>query len=93
MDSVCTIHFSGVSRVTTVLPRGACEALIFANSFLTPVLYAIRMPQFKKASINPITVFCQLPKLAETELPRKFDFDLHRLDSKELGRHSPLLGA
>ena len=42
--------------------RGACEALIFANSFFNPVLYAIRLPQFKKASINLRTLFCQTTK-------------------------------
>ena len=42
--------------------RGVCETLIFANSFLNPLLYTIRMPQFRKASINLITVFCQTAK-------------------------------
>ena len=35
--------------------RGVCEVLLFANSFLNPILYTIRMPQFRKASINLIT--------------------------------------
>ena len=35
--------------------RGVCEALFFANSFVNPILYTIRMPQFRRASINLIT--------------------------------------
>ncbi|XP_078364481.1 sphingosine 1-phosphate receptor 1-like [Oculina patagonica] len=35
--------------------RGVCEALFFANSFVNPILYTIRMPQFRKASIRLIT--------------------------------------
>ena len=35
--------------------RGVCEALFFANSFVNPILYTIRIPQFRKASINLIT--------------------------------------
>ena len=35
--------------------RGVCEALFFANSFVNPILYTIRMPQFRQASINLIT--------------------------------------
>ena len=35
--------------------RGVCEALFFANSFVNPILYTIRMPQFRKASVNLIT--------------------------------------
>ena len=31
--------------------RGVCEALFFANSFVNHILYTIRMPQFRKASI------------------------------------------
>ena len=47
--------------------RGVCEVLFYANSFLNPILYTIKMPHFRKASVNLITVFCQT-KLAETEL-------------------------
>ena len=35
--------------------RGVCEALFFANSFVNPILYTIRMPQFRRATINLIT--------------------------------------
>ena len=35
--------------------RGVCETLFFANSFVNPILYTIRIPQFRKASINLIT--------------------------------------
>ena len=35
--------------------RGVCEALFFANSFVNPILYTIRMPQFRQASISLIT--------------------------------------
>ena len=35
--------------------RGVCEALFFANSFVNPILYTIRIPQFRRASINLIT--------------------------------------
>ena len=34
--------------------RGVCEALFFANSFVNPILYTIRIPQFRRASINLI---------------------------------------
>lgn len=34
--------------------RGVCEALFFANSFVNPVLYTIRMPQFRRASFRLI---------------------------------------
>ena len=35
--------------------RGVCEALFFANSFVNPIQYTIRMPQFRRASIQLIT--------------------------------------
>ena len=35
--------------------RGVCEALFFANSFVNPIQYTIRMPQFRRASIHLIT--------------------------------------
>ena len=35
--------------------RGVCEVLLFANSFLNSILYTIRMPQFREASVNLIT--------------------------------------
>ena len=35
--------------------RGVCEALFFANSFVNPILYTIRIPQFRRASINLVT--------------------------------------
>ena len=35
--------------------RGVCETLFFANSFVNPILYTIRIPQFRRASINLIT--------------------------------------
>ena len=36
--------------------RGVCEALFFANSFVNPILYSIRMPQFRKAFIHLVTL-------------------------------------
>ena len=35
--------------------RGVCEVLFFANSLVNPILYTIRIPQFRRASINLIT--------------------------------------
>jgi len=43
------------SEETLLRARGVSEALFFANSFVNPILYTIRMPQFGKASINLIT--------------------------------------
>jgi len=43
------------SEETMLRARGVCEALFFANSFVNPILYTIRMPQFRNASINLIT--------------------------------------
>ena len=43
------------SEETILRARGVCEALFFANSFVNPILYTIRMPQFRRASINLIT--------------------------------------
>ena len=43
------------SEETMLRARGVCEVLFFANSFVNPILYTIRMPQFRKASINLIT--------------------------------------
>ena len=40
------------SEETILRARGVCEALFFANSFVNPILYTIRMPQFRRASIN-----------------------------------------
>lgn len=36
--------------------RGVCETLFFANSFVNPILYSIRMPQFRKAIIHLVTL-------------------------------------
>ena len=35
--------------------RGVCEALFFTNSFVNPILYTFRIPQFRRASINLVT--------------------------------------
>ena len=35
--------------------RGVCETLFFANSFVNPILYTIRIPQFRRAGKNLIT--------------------------------------
>lgn len=35
--------------------RGVCEALFFANSFVNPILYKIRIPEFRRARINLIS--------------------------------------
>ena len=43
------------SEETMLRARGVCEALSFANSFVNPILYTIRMPQFRNASNNLIT--------------------------------------
>ena len=49
-------HLSGKFSEETILrARSICEALFFANSFVNPILYTIRMPQFRRASINLIT--------------------------------------
>ena len=49
-------HLSRTFSEETILrARGVCEALFFANSFVNPILYTIRIPQFRKASINLIT--------------------------------------
>ena len=45
--------------------RGVCEALFFANSFVNPILYTIRMPQFRKASIHLITC-CRHSRVGQT---------------------------
>lgn len=44
-----------LSAAALLRTRGVCEALFFANSFVNPILYTIRMPQFRKASIRLIT--------------------------------------
>ena len=43
------------SPETLLRARGVCEALFFANSFVNPILYTIRIPQFRRASINLVT--------------------------------------
>jgi len=35
--------------------RGVCETLFFANSFVNPILYTIRIPQFRRAGKSLIT--------------------------------------
>jgi len=40
------------SEETILRARGVCEALFFANSFVNPILYTIRVPQFRRASIS-----------------------------------------
>ena len=53
------------SEETILRARGVCELLFFANSFVNPILYTIRMPLFRKASINLITC-CRNPRVRQT---------------------------
>ena len=43
------------SPEAVVRARGVCEALFFANSFVNPILYTIRIPQYRRAGINLVT--------------------------------------
>ena len=43
------------SEETVLRVRSVSEALFFANSFVNPILYTIRMPQFRRASVTLIT--------------------------------------
>lgn len=47
--------------------RCICELLFFANSFVNPILYTIRMPEFRKAGIKLITCTKDSPDRQHSE--------------------------
>ena len=57
------------SEKAVLRARGICEALFFANSFVNPILYTIRMPQFRRAGINLITCAGNSKSRQITSLP------------------------
>ena len=61
------------SEETMLRVRSVCEMLFFANSFVNPILYTIRMPEFRKtiSSLTSISCPLRLKICSDTKLPSK----------------------
>ena len=49
------------SEETLLRMRSVCEMLFFANSFVNPILYTIRMPEFRKAICSLLSISFPFP--------------------------------
>ena len=55
--------------------RCICELLFFANSFVNPILYTIRIPEFRRAGIKLITCIKDSPSRQQSQSTWRFQLD------------------